>query len=337
MSKITSLGDSEWGLFAEYLNRPAERLEDGWDFKPDWRWRKLLQYVRVVRRAPGNTEPAVSIHDETDQLLIDAYIDVVHGTKSNRSIQWAMRAVKYNYETGCASRAKAMILAGASMTAIGHELRASRQDVETFSKLHFDVIPYLDCPSWVATLFAPFQTLSSAEEALPAMAAEAKERMWMMIGSQLGLEPLRLIINRTMAVSPKDLTSLKEAMESMMFMAGFDYAATMRTFGNSRPADFEKAMQFLAINTQNKMLDKDKGGQNMGNFFTDLFGTGLDNIKLMAPTKGTAMLQALASKDPQKLTKYFGPEEKQLRLSSKVVDFLAEPEPVLKSARTFSI
>lgn len=332
MSNVIEFQDPVWSLFDTDFFRPSENLEDGRDYFFDWRWRKLLGYLRTARGKLNPHETPTSIQNETDQVIIDAFIDIVHGDKVNPSVQWAVKTFRANARTSGASQLKAMLLSRAEKEAIATEMSARPCDVETFEKLFFDVTRYIDKQAYISSIFAPFQTTTSMDDASPASAAEAKERMWMMVGYYFGMKKLELIMYRPMIVSANDLKEIHDSMDSMMTMAQFDYATTMRTFGFARPTDFEKGMQYATVKAQASLAAQGQSTGNFQEFYSKLLEVGANNLAKLNPSKANLLMQGLANNDSAILDRAFGPQQPRQVLDTNVVDIF-QPRR-LKSART---
>jgi len=334
-SKITAIEDSTWSLFEEGFFAPAEKLDDGRDYCCDWRWRKTLGYLRSFRGIPpAKGESVMSIQNENDQVIIDAFIGAAHGDYGDNSARWAIRAVHSNRIKSGASQIKAMILARVPTAVIADQMETTPAAIVAFEQLFFDVSKYIEKPAYVSSLFAPFQTVAGIDDESPASAEEAKERMWMMVGYYMGYESLKSVMYRKMILSSAELKEFDDAVSSMMQMARFDYVATMRTYGNARPADWEKSLAFDTIRTNAQLVKLGQKEGDFSGFYSALLADMTQNLGALPSNSGKVRLQALIAGKSEDLDRAFGPKEHPRDIETGVVDFLQHPRQI---ARTLSV
>jgi hypothetical protein len=133
---------------------PIRRLQDGPDYRPDWRFLAVERYISEIGEAADKSaETDVILAREKDPFVRQllrfhcARTCVIAGP-----ILYALRCHATNAENRAESVIKAMVVAGRTAQQIAADLGTDASNVVAFEKIYFDVRRYLDKSAWLAQL-----------------------------------------------------------------------------------------------------------------------------------------------------------------------------------------
>jgi len=211
-------------------------LEEGWSYDPTWRWKEAYSYLVQARTAEVARKPWNFPASEQDHWVAQLFELIAFGWTRNPAIKWSLDLQQSNPLRGGASRLKAMVIAMAPMEQVARLVRAPVEYVETYLKLFYDVIPYLEDPYCRSAFALPYG--KAPDENIPAW--EVQERLWIQIGYSLGPEGVRKYVLGRTQLSALDRTSLEESIRDCITIKASEYAERLRFNSVGRPCDYER-------------------------------------------------------------------------------------------------
>jgi hypothetical protein len=138
--------------------RITRALKEGTDYQPDWRRLQVEQYVKDIYHA--DTEPLTRLdeilEEEPDPFVRDSLLFHCGRPCGNEErIAYAVNCWKDNPKTRSASLIKTMIIANASPERIAHEFGTTKDKIEVFERLYFDVRCHLKDRGWLRGIVYP--------------------------------------------------------------------------------------------------------------------------------------------------------------------------------------
>src|SRR5258707_9405799 len=132
-------------------------LEDGADYRPDWRNLQVQEYLNSIDQldaeAPTRLDEILSA--ESDPFVRDLLLFHCGRPCSNeKRIEYAVNCQSTS-ETDAASAIKALVIANVSPERIAHEFGTTKEKIETFEKLYFDARRYLTHRGWLSGICFP--------------------------------------------------------------------------------------------------------------------------------------------------------------------------------------
>jgi hypothetical protein len=127
----------------------TRRLEDGPDYEPDWRHLQVREYLNFIDQSDAADARLDKIlSEEPDSFVRDLLLFHCERPCDNEGIAYAVKCQRYR-KTRFASAIKALVIAHGSPEQIAHEFGTTKEKIETFEKLYFDVRRYLNHRGWL--------------------------------------------------------------------------------------------------------------------------------------------------------------------------------------------
>ena len=107
------------------------RLDDGWDYRPDWRTQQIDEYLAEIAKVTDRKDALQQIlFRERDPVLRQGLRFRLHGAcAGTAAFSWAVRCARDNTRSGVLSMVKAMVIAGLPRGLIAGELGTDAVDV----------------------------------------------------------------------------------------------------------------------------------------------------------------------------------------------------------------
>jgi hypothetical protein len=156
-------------------------LEDGPDYRPDWRHLQVQEYLNSIYQpdAEALTRLDEILAKESDPFVRDLLLFHCGRPCGNEDdIAYAVNCQRDNYKTLSASAIKALVIANVIPERIAHEFGATKEKIEIFEKLYFDARRYLKHRGWLRGICYP--------AAKPDDAASAAESRWFPVAFRRG-------------------------------------------------------------------------------------------------------------------------------------------------------
>jgi hypothetical protein len=161
-------------------------LEDGPDYRPDWRHLQVQEYLNSIDQsdeAPTRLDEILS--EESDPFVRDLLLFHCDRPCGNEEgIAYAVNCQR-DSETDAASAIKALVIANASPERIAHEFGTTKEKIETFEKLYFDARRYRKHRGWLRGICFP---------AAKPNAVVAIESRWFAVAFRRGLPGVEEVV-----------------------------------------------------------------------------------------------------------------------------------------------
>lgn len=128
-------------------------LEDGWDYSPQWR---ALTVDALLQQGVASP-PLTVLHDEEDTYVREYYRFRRQGRCFlTKPFTWAHNCHASNSKTGAGSLIKSLVLAHVPFSEIAQKLRTTTAAIAVYTRLFWEVLPYVDGSGWIhALVFSP--------------------------------------------------------------------------------------------------------------------------------------------------------------------------------------
>jgi hypothetical protein len=148
-------------------------LEDGPDYRPDWRHLQVQEYLNSIHQLDE------ILSEESDPFVRDRLLFHYDQPCGNEEgIAYAVKCQRDNSNTLSASVIKTMVIPNGSPERIAYEFGTTKEKIETFEKLYFDARRYLKHRGWLRGICLP--------AAKPANAVVAIELRWFAVAFRRG-------------------------------------------------------------------------------------------------------------------------------------------------------
>ena len=133
----------------------TRRLEDGPDYRPDWRHLQVREYLNFIDQSDAAAAGLDKIlSEESDAFVRDLLLFHSERPCGNEGIAYAVKCQRHS-KTPFASAIKAMVIANVSPERIAREFGTTKERIETFEKLYFDARRYLKHRGWIRGVCYP--------------------------------------------------------------------------------------------------------------------------------------------------------------------------------------
>ena len=251
-------------------------LNDGWDFRPDWRWRIAEQYVARCIATNDPVLPQAILDAEKDPFVRQAFRFRM-GLKAvnQKALSFAYRTQQQNKTTGLASMIRAMIVADRRVEEISAELHLSRENIVAFSRMFYDVECFLGAEAWIQSLL--FQETEGHNDA-----ESVRERRWLAIAFFDGWPGLEAALFSRTPPTQASIEKTRIAIQGALSSRALEYARNIQASGTAPThEDLSRYAKIANVNTQ-KVEDK-----------------GIDATKFAKALLGVLENEAQDSDDPE--------------------------------------
>lgn len=202
--------------------RLPRSLHESPAYDPAWRYLQVEQYLHSRNEASRDASPFALPSHERDSL-VRAYFKFRTGalTPMLAVCQYAQACHDSNARTSAASRIKAMALAGLPAAEIARRLHTCVENIETFTRLFFDVGEYLGDRTALAMILAPVLQESSA--------GNSRERIWLLAALHLGIKGLEYVMDQRVTLSTTEQQEISDAIHSILAEQTLQYAFSLRS------------------------------------------------------------------------------------------------------------
>ena len=266
----------------------SRSLEDGWDYRPDWR---AVLIAGSLGTQPGGERDGLP-SDEPDLVIRQVLRFHKRGTcASARAIRWAQKCHDDRLKNILAAIVQAMIVADQSREQIAARVGTTPLAITFFERLFFDVRRYLHLNEWVASVVLP----TAAAGLQDRMAIKA--RMFMATAFHYGMRELDQVMTAAVPTSEEALehlaTKIRAAITMRAHEAMQNLAATPAGAG-----DVARYLEFARLPAQQDRAKQEDKLQAFGNNLMEIIhrkkaeeaaagGDFPSRSTGLAPTQGT--------------------------------------------------
>lgn len=132
-------------------------LSDGPDYRPDWRFRTVEQYLLQARSTDRFQDSINAILEQERDPFVRQLLRFHADRRSVIAdrIEYALRCVRKEAETRIPAFIKGMIVAGCSCEQIGKTVGTNPENILAFEKIFFDIRRYLGSQAWIKAICSP--------------------------------------------------------------------------------------------------------------------------------------------------------------------------------------
>ena len=252
-------------------------LDDGWGYQAGWRSLIVEGYIAQCTDITDRKKVDDILFSEKDPFVRQGFRHRMGlGAVNKNAIAFAYRTQRENKRTGLASMIRAMVIADRRVEEIAAGLHIARENVVAYSRLFFDVEPYLGVEVWLQSLV--FQSETEGRDA----AEVVRERRWMSIALYEGWEGLEsALFNRT-SPTKESVQKTRTAIQAALSSRALEYARTIQASGTA--PTHEDLSRYTMVADANTQKAEDKG---------------LDAVKFAKALFGVLENEAQESGDPK--------------------------------------
>ena len=270
------------------------RIEDGWNYAPDWRRQFIEEYLVEIAAAKDRGDALQRIlWQEADPFIRQGLRYRFAGTCVNqRAISWAFRAVNENAQTGLASRIRAAVVADRFPEEIAELIHLEPAAVVAFEKLFFDARRYLGAELWLESV------VQSSEDPRATTPQSARESIWLRTALHEGWDGLqRLWFRKSSGTDAKSLDQLAREIEGIAARRALLHMQNLEETGAPVSDDDLKR---LVVLSRRAASNSEAGKENAGlaDFYRKLLESVEGTMREQFPdsTKTAAMEIAIAQR-----------------------------------------
>lgn len=215
-------------------------LEDGADYRPDWRHACVLEYLKRHSEAEHPPSCDQLLRYEPDviiRLAVRYQLDEKCGCPG--AVGYALGTQQSNARNGIASMIRAMVIAERTPTEIAEHLKTKSINITFFTKLYFDVARYIDSDVWLKSVVQQDFCLSKGPEL-------ARERRLMRIAFDKSWRGLSAELSPQKQRSQTDVKAALIQLQHAVCTRALEYVEDLRHQGI--PADQEDYQRFMMVN-----------------------------------------------------------------------------------------
>ena len=238
------------------LQRYARSLSESFSYYPDWRARQVKNYktVRGKLETEGKTF-AIPVW-ENDEDVLRLYAAETEGdtfdAKDLIQIGYANDAIDENSRTGHAARIRSMACAFLEPGEIAQRMGTTEQNISTFLKLYFDIIPSRHNREFMSSIVFPFD-VPRGEPAI-----DRKERGWRCAAFLLGVEGYEQMVHKQISAGDGEIEEMNRRLNALLMGNALDWAIGRRAGMFASQTDLEMIVQTRAA-LQGDNNDREKG------------------------------------------------------------------------------
>ena len=245
----------------------VRNLDTGWSYYPDWRTRVAEQYVGQCAASSDPGMPMAILDAEKDPYVRQAFrFRMGMGAVNQTALEAAYRALRTNKSNGMASMIKAMVVARRKAEEIAAELHVDRSVVVAFTRMFFDVEPYLGAEVWLQSLL--FQGTEGRDDV-----ESVRENRWLTIALFDGWAGLQAALFHRAPPTQESIEKTRIAIHAALSSRALEFARDIQMSGT--PASSEDLTRFAMIANINPHKADDKAPTAIA-FAKALMGIVLD-------------------------------------------------------------
>jgi len=256
----------------------ARSLNDGWDFRPDWRLEIIESYLVEIAGAKDRTDALQGIlFREPDPFVRQGVRFRFTGSCVHRAaIEGAFLAGQDNGPGPIGSRIKALVIADRYSAEIAHVLHVPVAVVVAFEKLLWDVRRYLNAELWLETL------VESIELQKPKTPEAARESIWMRTALREGWDGLERLWFRKGGTDAKSLDELSREIEGIAARRALRHMQQLEETGAPVGDDDLKRLAVLSRRSASTTASGTEHS-DVAEFYRTLLDVGTRNLIQMEP------------------------------------------------------
>ena len=252
------------------LSRVDRTLDESPAIYPHWRWMQARIYQKEFERNPS-FDPV----DEEDMDVINLYAYLAFGSTDDKeidkSIRYAIRAVRGNRVFSSSSRMKAMIAAGLSVSQIANRMGCSTLSCQTFEKIFFDVRRYSTFDDYLASIYFSTETPKGDDNGF------RNQRLWLAVGSMFGPDQLDKTMNRKVGFTSEGVSRVIDYLKAISLNNALEFSVSRYARGASTADDFDRSMTLLQSLNDERDTDNENNVISFSGGFVSLLETNLGN------------------------------------------------------------
>lgn len=237
--------------------RFARSLAESFSFYPDWRARQVRNHLDAKKYANDSGQTFQLPSWETDDEVVRLYAmrteAAAFDQRDLRRFDYSDEAIDHNSRTGQASRVRALVCARETPAEIAARMGTTTENIETFLRLHFDVLNCWDNREYMSAIVFPF-TVERGESAM-----DRKERVLRSTSFMLGVKGYEMAMYKSVVVNEAELEAMNRQLRSLMIANALDWVIGRRSGAFPSQTDMEMYIQGQAA-IREEVSDKGKEG-----------------------------------------------------------------------------
>jgi len=256
----------------------ARSLNDGWDYRPDWRIHVIESYLVEIAGAKDRADALQGIlFREPDPFVRQGVRFRFTGDCVHRAaIECTFRAGQDNGAGAIGSRIKALVIADRYSAEIAHALHIPATVVVAFEKLFWDVRRYLNAELWLETV------VENIEQQKPKTPEAARESIWLRTALREGWEGLEKLWFRKRGTDAKALDELSREIEGIAARRALRHMQQLEETGAPVGDDDLKRLAVLSRRSTSTAASGQEHS-DVAEFYRTLLDVGTRNLIQMEP------------------------------------------------------
>ena len=256
----------------------ARSLNDGWDYRPDWRIHVIESYLVEIAGAKDRADALQGIlFQELDPFVRQGLRYRFTGRCVNHSaIEGAFRAGHDGGAGAIGSRIKALVIADRYSAEIANILRVPVAVVIAFEKLFWDVRRYLNAELWLEMV------VERLEQQKPKTPEATREKIWLRTALREGWDGLERLWFRKGGTDAKALDELSREIEGIAARRALRHLQQLEETGAPVGDDDLKRLAVLSRRSASTAASGQEHS-DVADFYRTLLDVGTRNLLAQEP------------------------------------------------------
>lgn len=228
----------------------TRNLEDGADYRPDWRHLVVLEYLKAHAASGGRQTWEALLEGERDAVIRQVVRYHLGSSLIPEAVRYALVAQQSNANTGMATLIRAMVVADRRTGEIAEELKTKPLNILVFTRLFFDVERYLDREFWLEGLTRQSFCQGGGAE-------QIRERRLLRVAFERGWEGLQEALSPRKNRSAEEVKAVMEQVQHVVATRALEFVQDLQDSGMpATEADFVRYMQVMAVKSREPPPDQ---------------------------------------------------------------------------------